>query len=141
MVGLEQDPVLPIKKSDLVTLFDLAKSGVITEQDSVKFTSITSKYALAHKEEQDDASTDAYIAVDVVKLNIGDVKVTFLGSDGQPLKKGEIATKFRFKVEVDGLDPGRVAFVKFDDADYSCSDLFMVQLGIYPGMLEMPKKG
>jgi type IV pilus biogenesis protein CpaD/CtpE len=58
------------------------------------------------------------VVPEVVQINIGDVKITFLNKNGEPLKPGEMAQCFRWKIEGAGIDPIRVISVQIPKLDY-----------------------
>ena len=121
--------IVPIDRSDLKALLALA--------DRVNgYEEICSKYDLSDFDPPLDGdiprTSDGEVAVDSVVLNVGDVKVSFLTTDGEPLPRGEVARRELSLVEVDGLEPGRIRSVEFDNIDYATPGPFLVRLEIYP---------
>jgi type IV pilus biogenesis protein CpaD/CtpE len=72
------------------------------------------------------------IPMEIVQLNIGDVKITFLGKEGEPLKAGEMATCFRWKIEGAGIDPRRVRSVQIPKLDYCDSSPVVLTIEMCP---------
>ena len=73
--------------------------------------------------------------VEVVELNMGDVKITFLDPTGEPLKRGGEARRCMFEVEGPGIDPLRVCRVIIPPLDYGCSDMLTIKVEMYTGDL------
>jgi hypothetical protein len=78
---------------------------------------------------------DEDVNTEVVELNMGDVKITFLDPTGKPLKRGGEARRFMFDVEGPGIDPLRVRRVIIPPLDYSCSDMLTIKVEMYTGDL------
>lgn len=74
------------------------------------------------------------IKTETVEINMGEVKITFLGKDGEPLKPGEMATCFHWKIEGAGIDPARVKSVQIPKLDYTDNSPVVLTVEMYPNM-------
>jgi len=80
------------------------------------------------------AGSENDIETEVVMLNIGDVKITFLDAQGNPARRGSGEPLYRhsFTVEGPGIDPLRVKRVMIPPLDYGNPELLMVKVEMYP---------
>jgi hypothetical protein len=71
---------------------------------------------------------------EIIRLNIGQVKITWLDSQNQPLTDNspDPAMTFRFKIEGPGIDPDRVTKVELPPLDYSNNSLYEVIVHMMP---------
>lgn len=58
------------------------------------------------------------IETESVSLNLGDIKIDFLNRKGEPLKPGETAYCYQFRISGGGIDPRRVVAVELPRLDY-----------------------
>jgi len=71
---------------------------------------------------------------EMVCLNMGQVKITFLDPTGKPATVGTPdIRKCGFVVEGPGIDPLRVRRVIIPPLDYSSPDLLTIKIEMYPG--------
>ena len=80
------------------------------------------------------AGSENDIETEVVMLNIGDVKITFLDAQGNPARRGSGEPLYRhsFTVEGPGIDPLRVKRVMIPPLDYGNPEVLMVKVEMYP---------
>jgi hypothetical protein len=71
---------------------------------------------------------------EIVQINMGEVKITFFGKDGEPLKPGEMAMCYRWKIEGAGIDPNRVKSVQIPKLDYCDSSPVVLTVEMYPNV-------
>ena len=72
--------------------------------------------------------------LEVVSLNMGDLKIEFVNRQGEPLKPGDTAHCFLFRVTGAGIDPNRVTAVEIPRLDYDNSDELLVKVTLRPSM-------
>jgi hypothetical protein len=68
---------------------------------------------------------------EIIELNMGDIKITFLDPHGDPLPRGEMAFGHRAIVDIPGLDSKRIKRVEFDDIDYSDISPYTIRVELY----------
>jgi hypothetical protein len=78
----------------------------------------------------DDIKSEG-IKMETVQINMGDVKITFYGQDGEPLKPGELARLHRWKIEGAGIDTNRVVSVQIPKLDYMDGGLVTLTVRAY----------
>ena len=78
---------------------------------------------------------------EIVELNIGDVKITFLDRKGNSLKRGcgDLALLCNFLIEGAGIDPLRVKSVELPKLDYNSSEAVTIKVELYPVDFDLPK--
>jgi len=72
------------------------------------------------------------IPMEVVRLNMGDIKIEFFNVEGKSLKPGEVVRVHNFRVTGPGIDPMRVRYVKLPILDYNDDGLLVVEIGMWP---------
>ena len=79
---------------------------------------------------------------DVAELNMGDIKLTFLNTKGEPAKHGDLVISSRWKIEGTGLDSERVMRVEIPTLDKCVDEYLMVKVTMAPSILvDGRKKG
>jgi hypothetical protein len=69
---------------------------------------------------------------------INQVKITYFGLDGRPLRAGQSPMADRFIVEAPGIDPAFVKGAQFDPLDYSNPGLLMITVESYVPLRQEP---
>ena len=74
------------------------------------------------------------VEMETVSLNMGDLKIEFLNRQGEPLKPGDVAHCYRFRLSGGGIDPKRVVAVEIPRLDYDCADELLVKVTLRPSL-------
>lgn len=72
--------------------------------------------------------------METVSLNMGDLKIEFLNRSGEPLKPGDTAYCYKFRVSGVGIDPERVVAVEIPRLDYGNPDELLVKVTLRPSL-------
>jgi hypothetical protein len=81
---------------------------------------------------RDEGMEVVQVMAQIQKIEIGDVKITFFGAKGEPLKPGELARLHRWQIEGPGIDPNRVASVQIPKLDYRENGILTLMVEMYP---------
>lgn len=119
--------LVPVDRNDLIQLLEAARrDGGLDD--------VVGRYDLppvANPDDHDVPRTPAGdVAVDTVRLQIGDVTVSFTDQDGNPLSKDALPRCDMAIVNIPGVDPNRILRAEFDAVDYANPDVFRVGVSL-----------
>jgi hypothetical protein len=86
----------------------------------------------------DDRECDApplycTVKIETLRLNLSDVKISFLNRKGEPFKPGDESRACNFTIEGPGIDTKRVRCVRIPDLNYLSSKPLVVEVDMEVG--------